>query len=273
MTALLFGAGGFLGNATLGTLRQQAVDVVAVSRTPTSGYVACDIADPIQLLGLLDRVKPSIVINAAVRADFDATVDQLFSVNVLAPALIASWCANNQAYLVQVSGTIVHGSEKERIGADTPIAPNSGYGLSKYLADQICEVSGSRCAIVRIGAIFGKRGPDHLGLNRALRAAAQGLPPTIVGKGKARRNYVHVDDAARAIVSCLNSQPTGVLYCAGSEVLTIAEMMTLIGLVYLEGTLPFNKDGPEALDQIVEVSQQLPRARPFRVALESERDQ
>jgi UDP-glucose 4-epimerase len=156
------------------------------------------------------------------------------------------------------------------IDAQTPIRPDTDYGKSKVLAEELISASGCKAAMVRLGGIFGRRGPDHLGLNRAIRAAAEGRPPTVVGTGRALRNYIHVDDAAEALAQAAVSGLTGTHLLAGSQVLSIADMLQAVCDAYLPGTTPVRADGPEAADQVVEVSGALRPSRPFAEALRSE---
>lgn len=261
MTVLVTGAAGFLGRAVVAMLAARAVDFVPTQR---SGMTPCDLGQPDDLARLLDALRPTAIVNIAAKADFGPdALARLYPVNTLAPAIMAKYCRQNDAYLIQISGTLVHGQRVERVGAATPLGPDNDYGRSKLLAEQMIEASGALALRLRVGGIFGMAGPDHLGLNRAIRAAANGIKPKIVGEGRALRNYVHVEDLAEIVGFCLDHRPQGVRWLGGPEVLSISGIMHAISEVFLKGAPPERAEGPEAMDQVVETSADLPAGRPM----------
>jgi nucleoside-diphosphate-sugar epimerase len=269
MRVLITGAEGFLGTASTAALSAARFDVRAVTRRPGRvGAIECDLADPRAVCALLAAVEPEAIVNLAAAADFSPGVlPLLYPVNTLCPALMANWCAANSAYLVQAS-MAVHGREAARFDVQQPGAPQTDYGRSKWLAEEAIAASGCPSGVIRLGGIFGSRGPAHLGLNRAIAEAQSRKRPTIVGHGSARRNYIHVDDAAAGIVACVTGRLRGVFYAAG-EIQTIRDMLQAVCDVWLPGEVPFEQTGPEAADQIVEASPELGPVRPFRAGLEA----
>ncbi|OSM02298.1 NAD-dependent epimerase/dehydratase family protein [Magnetofaba australis] len=275
MTILLTGAGGFLGAALWRLLQRERPDdrLIALTRRPVEGAYICDIADPPELLRTLDELTPQVIINLAAIADFGAgALARQYPVNTLAPGLMAQWCAAHDAYLLQASGTLVHGFGQTEFGPQTPIAPDTDYGQSKWLAEELIRASGARAGIVRIGGIYGAAGPDHLGLNRAIRGALAGQPPTLHGPGQAKRNYLHVDDCARMLLWCLDNQPMQTLWAGGAEILTLEQTLQRLCDALLPNAEPIREQGDEARDQVVHTSPQLPPGRTMLEALRAERD-
>lgn len=271
MKVLITGAGGFLGSATAHAFHLAGHSVVATARQASEKWVGCDLADPRALVALLKEHQPEAIVNCAAVADFsEGVLPKLFSVNALAPAILASWCAANRAYLVQISGTLVHGVHTDRIDEGTSIHPDTDYGRAKWLAEEMVRASGTKSATIRFGGIFGAQGPGHLGLNRAIRAAREGIAPRIFGKGLAERNYIHVSDAADMLVACVEKQLVGVRWAGGQEILSVASMLKTLSEVYGIAE-PVFEDGQEASDQIVKTSTDLPSGKSFAEALASER--
>ena len=109
MTVLVFGGNGQVGQELLRALAPLG-KVVATTR---SGVLpdgsACETADfgqPDSLPALLDRLQPSIVVNAAAYTAVDRAeqeVDAAFAANALAPGVIARWCAAHGAPFVHYS--------------------------------------------------------------------------------------------------------------------------------------------------------------------------
>lgn len=269
MRVLITGADGFLGVAVAAALSAARFDARPVTRRPGRvGAIQCDLADPLAVCALLDDIRPEAIVNLAAVADFSPGVlPLLYPVNTLCPALIANWCAANDAYLVQAS-IAVHGRQAARFGAGQPGVPQTDYGRSKWLAEEAIAASGCRSGVIRLGGIFGSGGPAHLGLNRAIAAAQSGQRPTVIGHGSARRNYLHVDDAAACVLACLTARLQGVFY-AGGETRTIREMLQTVCDVWLPGEVPLEQAGSESADQIVESSPELGPVRSFRAGLEA----
>jgi nucleoside-diphosphate-sugar epimerase len=269
---LVAGARGFLGSAACSTLIGAGHDVVGISRTAHAGMATADLEDSGSVISLLNATRPEVIVNCAARVDFGIDIlPTLFSVNALLPALMAQWCRANGGYLVQASTIAVHGAQVREAGSQTPDRPDTDYGRSKWLAERNIDQSGCRAVSLRLSGLFGRSGPAHLGLNRALRAASKGEPPTLVGQGTARRNYLFVHDAAAVIAYCVQSRPEGVRWVGGSQILTMRQMLDTICEVYLPSKAPVGSAGLEAADQIVLHSQDMPAGRSFREALEYER--
>ncbi len=165
-------------------------------------------------------------------------------------------------------GCKAHGARAERFAPDVAMAPDTPYGRSKLLGEQLLARSGVEHAVLRIVGIFGGNGPVHLGINRAIGEALHGQPPTLVGDGRARRNYVYVKDAAAAILAALERQLVGTHYLAAAEILSVREMLDAICDAFLPGARPATRDGTPAADQVAEPSAELPAGRAFHDALD-----
>lgn len=109
MTILLFGANGQVGQELLRALAPLG-KVIATTR---SGVLpdgsACETADfgqPVSLPALLDRLQPSVVVNAAAYTAVDRAeqdVEAAFAANAQAPGVIACWCAAHGVPFVHYS--------------------------------------------------------------------------------------------------------------------------------------------------------------------------
>jgi nucleoside-diphosphate-sugar epimerase len=270
MKVAVTGAAGFLGRAVTACLRRSGFDVVAISRTSSDGCLGYDLSDAEQVCAMLRHVSPEVVINCAAVADFaPGTITKQYAVNILLPGILANWAFRTGGRIVQISGTIVHGIHCSYPGPQSPINPDSDYGRSKWLAEELLNASGCDCTILRFGGIFGKGGPEHLRLNVAIREAMKGMPPTISGGGKALRNYIHATDAAIMVRHCLDASEKGTFW-AGGETLSIAQMLQLCCDVFLPGQTCLRTEGEAASDQVVMVSPELPAVRSFLEALKAD---
>ena len=265
---LVTGADGFLGKEVIGILKKNNFDFVGVSRKNTGeNYVFCDLSIPNDVLRLLEKTRPDVIINLAASVDFKERERKIFfPVNVLLPAILGNYCKQKQLFFVHSSGIIVHGFLHKLYNINTELSPDTGYGESKLLADDVIEASGCEASILRLGGVYGKNGPFHLGINKAIDDAKKRKLPTVVGTGDIKRNYVYVRDVAQAIVKCIEERITGIHYFGG-EVKTIKGMLTDICEVFIPGRQPEHIEGEEAVDQIIENSDYF-NITPFRTALE-----
>ena len=266
---LLTGATGFLGKEVYKILSSRDYEIKAISSVSyrLKNHIPCDLSNPKELIRLLHKVNPSIVINLAAKISFNAsTVSSLYALNVLCPAIIADYCLNNDSLLLQASTIAVNGNNEKKYGVDTSLHPDTNYGKSKLYADELIQASGCNFTILRYGGIFGLNGPDHLGINSAINNSVEGTVPSLIGTGDAIRNYIYVKDAAQALVKCFEEEITGIHYLGGEEK-TIKSMLNDICDVFILGRKPEHIEGEEAVDQIIEKSDYF-NITPFRIALE-----
>ena len=88
---------------------------------------------------------------------------------------------------------------------DHPVAPESPYGLSKFCAEQYCEIftrlHGLSTVSLRYGNVYGPR-QDPLGEAGVIAifcgTLLEGGTPTIFGDGQQTRDYVYVGDVVDA---------------------------------------------------------------------------
>ena len=266
---LLTGAFGFLGKEVYKLLSNYGYNITAVSHklSDLSKYTLCDLSKPEELVYLLEKIKPGIVINLAAKVNFEEkNMSDYYGINILCPSIMSYYCAINNTLMIQASSIMVHGSNFSNYNLDTPYRPDSYYGKSKLFADNLIVASGCIHSILRFGGIFGKNGPAHLGINRAINNAIEGMVPSFIGTGDAIRNYIYVKDAAQALVKCFEEEITGIHYLGGEEK-TIKSMLNDICDVVILGRKPEHIEGEEAVDQIIEKSDYF-NITPFRIALE-----
>lgn len=271
MKILVLGGAGFLGSAVVKRLRERGYEVHSIARQGTADHTACDLALPNQVFSVLDLFKPNVVVNCAATADFTTEdISELYPVNIQLPCIVASWCKLNKSYFCHVSGTLVQGISTTYIDQNTPTRIDCEYAKSKWLAEELILSSGVMASILRFGGIFGARGPSHLGLNRAIQSAKNGHIPHVYASGAAKRNYIHVIDAAGVILESVEKQITGIRWCAGKEVLSIKEMMKSVCEVFCNGEEPIYQQGNEAENQVISVSSDLDMGMDFLTALRRE---
>ncbi len=169
MTVLVFGGNGQVGQELLRALAPLG-KVVATTR---SGQLpdgsACEMADfgqPDSLPALLDRLQPSVVVNAAAYTAVDRAeqeVDAAFAANAQAPGVIARWCAAHGVPLVHYSTDYVFdGQGRAPYREDEPTAPLGVYGTSKRDGEDAVRLAGGRHLIFRTAWVYASHGANFL---------------------------------------------------------------------------------------------------------------
>ncbi|ELC7323336.1 dTDP-4-dehydrorhamnose reductase [Stenotrophomonas maltophilia] len=169
MTILVFGGNGQVGQELLRALAPLG-KVVATTR---SGVLpdgsACETADfgqPGSLPALLDRLQPSIVVNAAAYTAVDRAeqeVDAAVAANAQAPGVIARWCAAHGVPFVHYSTDYVFdGQGTAPYREDEPTAPLGVYGTSKRDGEDAVRAAAGRHLIFRTAWVYASHGANFL---------------------------------------------------------------------------------------------------------------
>lgn len=169
MTILLLGANGQLGQE----LQRALAPLGTIVATTRSGALpdgsACEVADfdqPGSLAALLDRVQPTVVVNAAAytavdRAESDR--DAAFRANAEAPGALAQWCAQAGVPLVHYSTDYVFDGQGTRpYREDDATAPLGVYGASKLAGEQAIRAAGGRHLIFRTAWVYASHSANFL---------------------------------------------------------------------------------------------------------------
>jgi len=180
MTILLLGANGQLGRSLLahGGLAARG-RVVAASRDGTlpdggQGEVG-DLADPVNLAALLDRVQPQVIINAAAYTAVDrAEQEEALATRVNATAVgeLGSWAVAHDALVVHYSTDYVFdGQSPTPYLPNHPPAPLGAYGRSKLAGELALRASGAAHLILRTAWVYAPHGRNFM--RTMLRLAAE----------------------------------------------------------------------------------------------------
>jgi dTDP-4-dehydrorhamnose reductase len=158
MRAVIFGAGGLLGQALAAELPAAGYTVVGAPRGRADG----DITDAALVAAILDRLRPEVVFNSAAWTDVDGAEDhraEAFRANADGPETLALACRAQGAALVHYSTDFVHDGERETpYDESVPAAPLSRYGESKLEGERRVQGALPRAYVVRVGCLYGRGG-------------------------------------------------------------------------------------------------------------------
>ena len=270
-TILVTGANGFVGRNLLNALESSDWDIIPLVHRESglSGEIVLDFCseDFNQQINMLPEVDVIVHVGAKIGWD-KSQKPALFIPNVLATAEMVKWAKKISAYFLFASTAIVCGVRNPHITSESKPNPDTDYGYSKWLAEEMIRMSGVEHAILRIAGVFGRGGPQHLGLNKAIDGALNGETPMQYGSGKIKRNYIYVEDLVNVIIYCMANQVEGTHLVAGSSVNTVAEMLQIICDKSTAGSHPKYLEGVDGQDQVITHSASLPKGRSFSEAIE-----
>jgi UDP-glucose 4-epimerase len=201
--ACVIGGSGFLGSHVCDALSQAGFAVTILDRspspwaTPAQRVVPGDLLDP----AVLDEAIAGCeaVYNFAAISDIDEALDrpvETVRVNILGNVLALEACRRHGVRrYVYASSVYVHSRE------------GGFYRCSKQAAEQYVEeyqrTYGLDYTILRYGSLYGPRSNEHNGLWRIVKHALDTGRVSYQGSAEAMREYIHVEDAARASVAAL----------------------------------------------------------------------
>jgi len=169
MTLLVLGANGQVGQELLRALAPLGALVATTRSGRLPDGTPCETADfdqPQSLTQLLDRLRPTWVVNAAAYTAVDRAEqegDAAFRANAESPGVIARWCAANGVPLVHYSTDYVFdGQGTAPYPVDAVTDPLGVYGASKLAGEQAIADAGGRHFIFRTAWVHASHGNNFL---------------------------------------------------------------------------------------------------------------
>lgn len=169
MTILVFGGNGQLGQELLQTLVPEERVVATTRSGMLPDGTPCERADfehPETLVAVLERLRPSWVLNAAAYTNVDRAEDEpdvARRINEIAPGVIARWCALADVPLVHYSTDYVFdGNACRPYREDDATAPLGVYGASKLAGEDAVRAAGGRHMIFRTAWVYAPHSRNFL---------------------------------------------------------------------------------------------------------------
>ncbi|MGW4534753.1 NAD-dependent epimerase/dehydratase family protein [Nocardia sp. NPDC004340] len=218
---LVTGANGYLGRAVVAALRAAGHEPVAMIRAacpPIPGAAelrTADLLDEPALARALHGIDVVCHLAGLTRARESLSEPlRYFRANTTATlALLEAMAAADLARIIFASTATIYGTpDRQPMTEDLPDAPPHPYARSKLAAELTIEAaaqSGDVAAVIlRLSNLAGGADPDPTRLiPRALAAALGNSPLAVNGDGTATRDYLRIDDAARAFTAGLDHLP------------------------------------------------------------------
>ena len=233
MKSLVTGGAGFIGSNLIDTLLGIGHTVVCVDNESSDAHDkpywnndSINIRGDIRDYELMSSAMKGVdfVFHLAAEARIQPSIENpinAVSINDLGTATVLQCARENQVKKVMFSSTSAAYGRNHSPNVETqqPDALNP-YSVTKLNGENLCkmytELFGLRTVIFRYFNVYGPRQPIRgqyapvLGIFKRQKDAGEEL--TIVGDGNQRRDFVHVEDVARANVMAALGEPSGDVY-------------------------------------------------------------
>ena len=252
MNVLITGYSGFLGREVVNLLNLNQYNLIFVGRKKIKrkNFIFFNINNFKKFTSILNNLKIDVIINLAAEVNFHKKKKNMYKVNASCPHLIARYCKKKNIHFIHASGTIINGLHKT-YSKRTKFKPVNHYGKSKLLGEKLILKTKCNYTILRFGGIYGKNGPDHLGINKFIKIAQKRKKIIFNGNKESLRNYIFVKDAANFILKCLKNKQYGVFY-VGGEIISFEKMLKHICKKFdNKKNLFFNKEKIKLDNQII----------------------
>ncbi|MFL5398544.1 MAG: NAD-dependent epimerase/dehydratase family protein [Myxococcales bacterium] len=249
MHVIVTGGAGFIGAHTCRALlakghRVTAVDDLSHGKREAvpegAELLVLDVRDP-KLMGEMERLRPDAVVHLAAQMDVRKSVaDPLWdaSINVLGTlsALESARRASVRRFVFASSGGAVYGEQDVFPATEShPRRPASPYGTSKLCGEEYVDhykrVHGLSTICLRYANVYGP-GQDPLGeagvVAIFLHHLLGGRAPKINGDGLQTRDFVYVEDVARANVLAVESPASGAVNIGTGRESNIIELADIL---------------------------------------------
>ncbi len=246
---LVTGGAGLIGNAVRTLLEARGTEVIAVDRIGLTGdgkpLTVCDVTDVHRLhavvagrsIGgivhcgafsgpMVQRENPSAMVQ----------VNIVGTANVLELARIHSvdrfvLCSSTSAFGNTASES---GPAMEPVPEDVALRPSSVYGASKAAGEQLVSTYAQQYGLdgvsLRISWVYGPRRTTDCAIRTMIEDALAGRSTHMPYGRNFPRQYIHVDDAARALVTALDAPrlPRRTYTVTGGTYFTLGEIGDMV---------------------------------------------
>ena len=238
MRILVTGAAGFIGSAVMreALARGHApigYDALTYAAVPGSldgvdaSLIEADIRDADALRATIAEHRPDTILHLAAQSHVDRSIDgpgEFISANVEGTFRVLEAAREADPRVVHVSTDEVFGS----LGADdaafsetTPYDPSSPYSASKAASDHLARAWGRTygldVVVTNCSNNYGPRQHPEKLIPTVILCALHGAPIPVYGTGENVRDWLFVEDHARALLDVAERGETGETYCVGGD--------------------------------------------------------
>jgi nucleoside-diphosphate-sugar epimerase len=135
-------------------------------------------------------------------------------------------------YLIATGTCAEYEAKSHRLSEIDKVSPETLYAASKlsflFIGQQIAAQLGIQFAWSRVFYVYGPNEDPRRLVPSAILKLQEGQA-FLASPGKQVRDYLHVEDVSRALITILEKQATGIYNVCSSEPITIGELLNTIG--------------------------------------------
>ena len=230
--AIVTGATGMIASALIRKLIEEKVEVYALCRpgdpqddeffkSPLVTAIEADIAEFASVPSKIDK-KCDVLYHFAWLGTFGGTRNdtdvQTDNIRYTLDAVKLAADTGCECF-VGAGSQAEYGRTQEKLAADTPVNPETGYGIAKYTSGKFSRLAaqqmGLRHCWVRILSVFGQKGNPNSIIMSSLDKMLKG-EYTSFTKGEQQWDFLHCDDVALAFYLIGEKGRDGAVYPLGS---------------------------------------------------------
>ena len=225
MRVLITGGAGFVGKRIADMLEKDHEILVvdnlysgkAKNIPKNRRFHPCDIRDHREVDEIFHSFKPEVVFHQAAQVSVSKSVrgpseDAAINISGTINCLEAAKENGVSRFIFASSGGTLYGNVGRAATEDSPLFPECPYGIGKLAAEKYCEFYSCeemKCIVLRYSNVYGP-GQDPNGEAGVIAIFANKMwkhaKAKIYGTGGQVRDYVHVDDVARANALALDAK-------------------------------------------------------------------
>jgi UDP-glucose 4-epimerase len=284
MKAIVTGGAGFIGSNLVDSLLARGDEVTVFDDCSTgkrdnladakdAQLVDLDIRDADAVSGAVERAAPDVIFHLAAQIDVRKSVadpahDSRINVEGTVNMLRAAREHDVRRFVNTSTGGAIYGTADTIPTPETHWpAPEAPYGLSKFCAEQYCELytrlHGLNTVSLRYGNVYGPRQDPHgeagvvaIFCGKLL----EGGTPVIFGDGRQTRDYVYVDDVVAAnLLAAENTSVGGPVNIGTGVPKSVLDIVDVLGRHSLNGFSPEHE--PERPGEVQHSTLDVSRAR------------
>ena len=231
MKILITGSTGLLGKALVRIIDKKKNNLYFITRKKNKkkNNYFCDLNNLKKIKYITNLIKPDVIINLAAKINFIKQTKKIYRVNCLLPKIFSQYCKKNNKHLIHASSISVN-EVRSLYNPRKTLHDVKIYAKTKIIAEKYIQKSKCDHTIIRFAGIYGRRGGHHLGINYFIDQAINKKKLIFSGNIRSKRNYVFVNDAAKAIFHCMIKKKIGLFYLGG-EVQTFKTMIKKINFI------------------------------------------
>jgi len=227
--AVVVGGSGFIGSHVADHLSEEGYLVTIYDKVESQwlrndqNFVAGDVQDNIKLDQTI--AGSDVVYNFAALADLNQALKQpkkTIDINILGNINVMESCrTHNVERFVYASTVYVHSRE----GGFYRCSKQS----SELYIEEYQKVYDLNYTILRYGSLYGPRADETNGLYRIVKSALKNGIVSYEGDINSMREYIHVDDAAKASIDVLNKEfENRSVVLTGQEPMRVIDMLKML---------------------------------------------